>query len=70
VVDVAFRGSWFCSSLISKERKSVDVIVELDEDAVDDDVLVVAVETELVADTVIRNSGLSARLLRCETTRA
>jgi hypothetical protein len=64
---VAFIGSWFCSSLTSKLRKSVDDIVVEDEleDEVADDVAVV----ELVAETVMANSGISARrrmhLARC-----
>jgi hypothetical protein len=66
---VAFIGSWFCSSLTSRLRKSADVIVpveeELDEDV--EDVEDVAVD-EVVEETVMANSG-SAHSARCETHR-
>jgi hypothetical protein len=60
VVEVAFSGSWFCSSLTSRLRKSLEVSDELDDVLDDDDVVVVAVVAELVAETVIRNSGFPA----------
>ena len=60
VVEVASSGFWFWSSLTSSVRKSLDVSVELDDVLDDDDVVVVAVDAELVAETVIRNSGFPA----------
>src|SRR4051812_16044079 len=66
VVEVAFSGSWFCSSLTSRLRKSLEVSDELDD--VLEDVVVVAVVAELVAETVIRNSGFLARTAtRCRS---
>src|SRR3954469_23163829 len=68
VVEVAFSGSWFCNSLTSRLRKSLDVSVELDDVLDDDDVVVVAVVAELVAETVIRNSGfLAPSATRCRS---
>ncbi len=58
VVEVASSGFWFWSSLTSRLRKSLDVSVELD-DVLDDDDVVVAVDAELVAETVIRKLRLS-----------
>ena len=49
------------SSLTSRFRKSLDVSVELDDVLDDDDDVVAAVEAELVAETVIRNSGFLAQ---------
>lgn len=57
VVEVAFSGSWFCSSLTSRLRKSLDVNDDAEDELDDDDVVVVAVETELVAETVIAHPG-------------
>jgi len=57
VVEVAFSGSWFCNSLTSRLRKSLDVRDELDDVLDDDDVVVLAVVVELTAETVIRNSA-------------
>ena len=57
VVEVAFSGSWFCSSLTSRLRKSVE-LSELE--ALDDDVEVVAVVAADVAeDTVMTNLSSS-----------
>ena len=57
---VAFIGSWFCSSLTRRLRKSVDEIVLL-EDELDDDVEEDVEEDvpvdELVEETVMANSG-------------
>jgi hypothetical protein len=49
---VAFIGSWFCSSLTRRLRKSVDEIV-LFEDELDDDVEDEVAVDEVVEDTVI-----------------
>jgi hypothetical protein len=57
VVEVASSGFWFWSSLTSRLRKSLEVSVELDDVLDEDDVVVVAVDAELVAETVIRSSG-------------
>jgi hypothetical protein len=37
VVDVAFSGSWFCSSLSRRLRKSLEEIVEDELDELDDE---------------------------------
>jgi hypothetical protein len=63
---VAFIGSWFCSSLTSRLRKSADVIVPVEEE-LDEDVEDVAVD-EVVEETVMANSG-SAHSARRETHR-
>src|SRR5690242_2937303 len=56
---VAFIGSWFCSSLTSRLRKSADVIAPLEEE-LDDDVEDVPVD-EVIEETVMANSGSAHR---------
>ncbi|GLR85094.1 hypothetical protein GCM10007857_18040 [Bradyrhizobium iriomotense] len=67
VVEVAFSGSWFCSSLTSRLRNSFDVNEEVDEE-LDDDVVVVAVEVDVVAATVIEKPRFVCNA-RCERVR-
>jgi hypothetical protein len=59
VVEVAFSGSWFCSSLSKRPRKSLEEIVEdeldeLDDEDVDEDVVLVVLDVE---ETVMARSG-------------
>jgi hypothetical protein len=64
VVEVAFSGSWFCSSLSRRLRKSLEEIVEDELDELDDeDVDDVVLDVE---DTVMARSGCLRRAQRGE----
>jgi hypothetical protein len=54
VVLVAFSGSWFCSSLTSRLRKSVELSVEDTLDATEDEV-----DVEVADETVMTNLSSS-----------
>jgi hypothetical protein len=62
VVEVAFSGSWFCSSLSKRLRKSLEEIVEdeLDDEDVDDEDVDEDVVLD-VEDTVMARSGCLRR---------
>jgi len=68
VVEVAFSGSWFCSSLSSRLRKSLEEIVDDELDDVDaEEVVVLAVlDVEDAVETVMARSGCSRRGSRDE----
>ena len=64
VVEVASSGSWFCSSLSNRFRKSLEEIEdELDDEDVDEDVVLAALDVE---ETVMARSGCLRRALRGE----
>jgi hypothetical protein len=54
VVLVALSGFWFCSSLVSRVRKSVELS---EDDELDVDDAVVAVDAVVADETVMANSG-------------
>jgi hypothetical protein len=62
VVEVAFSGSWFCSSLTSRLRKLVELIAEDELDAAAE----LALEPDVTDETVMADSG---RLRRCSARR-